>query len=142
MRSSPYIANFSLQRYKYYVSEGIPAADIAPMPEDTMARVHALLLPELVHNPEWAGLRQLLHEEIQQDYVHSLQKAIVDYVLMDSSEMARLKIVSVPQGFPHRTVRAPIPWHPSLSAAREAQTAQLFTTNRVMAELQQLWQNK
>ena len=107
-----------------------------------MTKVHDLLLPELVHNPEWAGLRELLHEEIQQDYVHSLQKAIVDYVLMDSSEMARLKIASVPQGFPHRTIRAPIPWHASLSAAREAQAAQLFTTNRVMVELQQLWQNK
>lgn len=132
----------SLQRYYYYVTQGVPAADIAHMPEETMANVHARLLPKLVCNQEWAGVRQRLHEEVQQDYLQSVQKATVDYVLLDSSEMARLKIGSVPRGPPQRTIRAPVPWHTSLNAAREAQAAQLFTTNRVMAELQQLWQNK
>ena len=42
------MANLSLQRYKHYVSEDVPAVDIAPMPEDTMTKVHALLLPDLV----------------------------------------------------------------------------------------------
>ena len=134
--------SLSPQRYCYYVTQGVPAADIARMPEETMANVHARLLPRLVRNREWAGVRRGLHEEVEQDYLHSVQKATVDYVLLDSSEMARLKIGSVPQGPHQRTVRAPVPWHTSLNVAREAQSVQLFTTNRVMAELQQLWQNK
>lgn len=71
----------SLQRYHYYINEGVPLSDLAPMPEGTMAKVHGRLTERLLRNPEWAGLRAELHKEAELDYQYSLRKAIVDYIL-------------------------------------------------------------
>ena len=107
-----------------------------------MKHVHGLLETKLLQNPDYQGLRNDLYKEILQDYQSSLCKATVDYILKDSAEMARLKIASIPRNFPQRIIRAPVPWHDSLSGAREAQMVQLFTTNTLMLELQQLWHNE
>lgn len=64
------------------------------------------------------------------------------YHCRDSAEMARLRIAAVPQAFPRRTLRAPIPWHSCMEQVREAQSHQLFTTNTTMRQLQQLWHSK
>lgn len=131
-----------IERYHYYINEGVPLSDLAPMPEGTMAKVHGRLTERLLRNPEWAGLRAELHKEAELDYQYSLRKAIVDYILQDSAEMARLRIAAVPQAFPRRTLRAPIPWHSCMEQVREAQSHQLFTTNTTMRQLQQLWHSK
>ncbi len=131
-----------LQRYQYYILEGVPQADLPPMPEGTMKQVHSKLLQKLLDNPDWKSLRLNLHKEILNDYKLSLQKAIIDYILKDSSEMKRLKIGSVPRPLPQRAIRAPVPWNESVRCAKDAQRQQLFISNSVMTELQSLWFNK
>ena len=132
----------SLQRYEYYVNEGISPADIAPMPAETVHSIHSHLASKLLQNPEWQPLRENLLAEIQQNYQLSIQKAIVDYILRDMTELKRLKIAAMPRVSPHKIVRAPVPWHDSMRLAFDAQAQQLFITNRIMSELQTLWQNK
>ncbi len=132
----------SLQRYEYYINEGVSPADIAPMPAKTVQNIHSHLAPKLLQNPNWQPLRENLLEEIQQNYQLSIQKAIVDYILRDTTELKRLKIVAVPRVFPKKIIRAPVPWHDSMRLAFDAQAQQLFITNRIMSELQTLWQNK
>ncbi len=135
--------SFSLpQRYHYYVSEGIPLSHLAPMEEGVVERVHCRLHPSLLNNPDWLGVREELWREVEADHFHSLRTAIVDYILMDPGELARLKIASIPRAFPMQTVRAPIPWHDSFGQAKEAQSQQLFATNTVMQQLQKLWHDK
>ncbi len=112
------------------------------MKTDLAEQVQRRLPPSLLGNPDWQGVREGLWREVRADHNHSLRKAIVDYVLMDSGELARLKIASVPRDFTQEIIRAPIPWHESLKRAREAQSLQLFTTNVVMQQLQELWHDK
>ncbi len=112
------------------------------MPDSTKESVNSYLHPKLLHNPSWKGLREELWDEIQGDYNQSWKKAVVDYILMDSSEMDRLSINSIPHSFRKRVIRAPVPWHDNFSLCREAQTQQLFITNKIMSELQLLWWNK
>lgn len=52
------------------------------MPEEVMAGVRRRIAGELLANPEWAGLRESLREEILDDYHSSLRTAIVNYILM------------------------------------------------------------
>lgn len=112
------------------------------MPERTTGNVHSRILPKLLNNPDWRELSGRLWAEVEEDYRKSWQKSIVDYVLMDSSERDRLMIESYPHAFPQRIIRAPMPWHGSFVQSKEAQTLQLFITNRIMTELHTLWQTK
>ena len=112
------------------------------MPELTKENVNSYLHPKLLQNSSWKGLRDELWVEIQEDYELSWQKAVVDYILMDSTEMDRLRIKSIPHSFRKRVIRAPVPWHDNFSLCRETQTQQLFITNKIMSELQLLWWNK
>lgn len=124
------------------MQQGVSPDDIAPMPSETVENIYLHLEPRLLQNPDWQSLRDDLLEEVQDSYQLSLQKAIVDYILRDSSELKRLKIASVPRVFPQKMIRAPVPWHDSMREAFDAQSQQLFITNRIMYELQILWQNK
>ena len=112
------------------------------MPAETLENIHGHLSSKLLQNPEWQPLRENLLEEVQQNYQLSIQKAIVDYILRDTTELKRLKIAAVPRVFPQKIIRAPVPWHGSMRLAFDAQAQQLFITNRIMSELQTLWQNK
>ena len=53
-----------LQRYHYYVRDGVNEADLAPFPTHTLPAVHSRLAPSLLSNPEWSALVDSLHEEI------------------------------------------------------------------------------
>lgn len=112
------------------------------MPDETMKNVNSRLVDKLLKNPEWQNLRESLKVEVEHDYKMSLQKAIIDYVLKDSSELRRLKIGAIPRNFPLKIIRAPVPWCDSMNQAREGQSVQLFITNTVMIELQNLWHTK
>lgn len=132
----------SLQRYQYYVQEGVSQADLPPMSDRTMIQVHSKLLQKLLDNPDWKSLRDALHQEIIDDYNLSLKKAIIDYILKDTAEMKRLRIGSLPSALPQRAVRAPVPWGESFRSAKEAQNEQLFISNVVLTDLQNLWHKK
>lgn len=83
-----------------------------------------------------------LWEEVHKDFQTSMQKSVVDYILMDSMELRRLRIASLPPQHPRHVLRAPLPWHETLCQARDAQAIQLFVTSEVVRELQQLWFTK
>ncbi|XP_065898705.1 dynein axonemal heavy chain 3-like isoform X2 [Dysidea avara] len=131
-----------LERYYHYIAKEISADALCPMPGDFMPNVKRHIMPHLLSNPDYAPLRADLSEEVGEDYQFSMRKAIVDYVLKDPAELTRLKINSVPQPFPRKTIRAPVPWHDSFTSAWEAQNTQLFITNAVMKELRNLWDTK
>ena len=43
---------------------------------------------------------------------------------------------------PYRVIRAPLPWHNQMQQLAELQKKQLFTTNKIQAEINQLWHSK
>ncbi|XP_028395318.1 dynein heavy chain 3, axonemal-like [Dendronephthya gigantea] len=108
-----------------------------------MRRILANKIPEkLQSDPELDALLNDLFKEVEDDYIFSIRKAIVDYILMNPSEKVRLSISAIPRPFPRRTIRAPVPWHNSYQRGKDMVIKNVFTTNPVMMEIQNVWTNR
>ena len=66
----------------------------------------------------------------------------VDYILQDPSERERVFILNVPQPFPNRVIRGPVPWSRSFHQVHNWHIQHLFTVNPMMFHLQNLWVNR
>ena len=131
-----------MQRYQYYVCEGIPPSHVPDIPTEVWKNIKFRLPPILLANPYWKKLMRALQEEVKKDYKLNWQKAAVTYILMDPSERIRLRIYSLPQVAVRQVIRAPILWHETFRSSYELQLKQLFVTSPVMALIQLLWWNK
>ncbi|KAJ0003538.1 hypothetical protein NQD34_008636 [Periophthalmus magnuspinnatus] len=130
-----------LKRYEYYINT-VPCAMLPPEPAHQMDNILSLLPPLSVgekHNLKVQLLRASLEEEVKNNYIFALKKCIVDYILMEPSEHQRLSIGCIPQPFPQRVVRAPVPWARSYSLAKEWHQQHLFTVSQLMFQLQDVW---
>ncbi|KAI3358460.1 hypothetical protein L3Q82_014895 [Scortum barcoo] len=131
-----------LDRYIHYVTMGVPSSVLAPQPCQQMMNITCLLPPDTEYSSKHLqSLRANLEEEVRRDYVFSLKKSIVDYILMDPAECHRLSISSVPKPFPRRLIRAPVPWAANYKEAHMWQSQHLFTISQIMVLLQDVWLN-
>ncbi|XP_035261919.1 dynein heavy chain 3, axonemal [Anguilla anguilla] len=129
-----------LERYMYYINNGVQSDMVAAHSMQQMANIQK-------HVPDWLqsdsqevqNLHSHLKEEVLEIYNCSLRKSIVDYILKDPSERQRLSISNVPRPFPRRVIRGPVPWASSYKEAQSWQTQHLFTINPMMLHLQDLW---
>ena len=81
----------------------------------------------------------MYHHPPNGSFVASQKLSILDYVLQDPAERARLKIANTPVVFECSTIRAPVPWHMSGAAASAFLEKELFDTNPIMLQLRELW---
>ncbi|XP_048465622.1 dynein axonemal heavy chain 3 [Rhincodon typus] len=130
------------ERYIYYIDHGILPDMIEPQKSEQIDRIEQLLPKELKGVPNLQELHLELLEEVHNDYDTSLRKAIVNYILKDPSERMRLFVSSVPRPFPHRVIRAPVPWHSAYRKAKAWNESHLFIVNPMMTLLQDLWYTK
>ncbi|XP_053383461.1 dynein axonemal heavy chain 3-like [Mercenaria mercenaria] len=128
-----------LERYYYYVEKGINKSMIAVPDPSIMKNVCSMVPSGLLTNHELNPMIQDLSEEINHDYEYSIRKSIVDYILKDSEEKARLHIATVPKSFPQRIIRAPVPWHETFLEMKEYNRTHLFITNPIMQKIQDIW---
>ncbi|KAG9476993.1 hypothetical protein GDO78_002401 [Eleutherodactylus coqui] len=128
-----------LERYFHYIHHGIQAEMLAPQEKEQMDRILTNVPSQLLRTPALKKSLQEIEEEIAHDYCLSLRKSIVDYILKDPEEKDRLFIGNIPRSFPHRVIRAPVPWHSSYNDAHDWNENHLFTTNPMMLSLQELW---
>jgi len=70
-----------MRRYNYYITHGIDTEHIAPLERSWVERVLALLAPRLRQNHD--DLTACLTEEMRDDYLLSVKKAVIDFVLRD-----------------------------------------------------------
>ncbi|KAM9844002.1 dynein axonemal heavy chain 3-like [Aulostomus maculatus] len=127
-----------LERYAYYIKTGVPDSVVHPEPHQQMMEVIRRRFPQ----PKDKGLQKMIAElekEIHSDLKFSVKKSIVDYILMDPEERQRLSINNIPQPFPRRVIRAPVPWASEYRQAHEWQSKHLFTTNPIMLQLEDVW---
>ncbi|KAL7873931.1 hypothetical protein SRHO_G00049010 [Serrasalmus rhombeus] len=129
-----------LERYMYYISNGVQDHMLAPQPPQHITNI-LKLLPSVLQREELQDLQAVLLQEVRRDYSFSIRKSIVDYILLDPEERERLVISSVPRSFPWRVIRAPVPWSLSYQEAHGWNTEHLFTINPIMLQLQDLWVN-
>ncbi|XP_052264555.1 dynein axonemal heavy chain 3-like isoform X1 [Dreissena polymorpha] len=128
-----------LERYYYYIDKGIDKSMIAVPDPSMMKNVCGLVPSALLTNNELDHMIQDLSEEINHDYEYSIRKSIVDYILKDPEEKARVHIGTVPKSFPQRIIRAPVPWHETFLQLKEHNRQHLFITNPIMQHLQNIW---
>ncbi|XP_042293782.1 dynein axonemal heavy chain 3 [Sceloporus undulatus] len=128
-----------LERYCYYIHKGIRKDMLAPQDEHVMDNILKHIPSHFLNSPNLEALLKSLTEEIQDDYQIWLMKNIVDYILMDPDERKRLFIYNIPQPFPQRVIRAPVPWHKVYREVKIWNESHLFTINPMMLTLQRLW---
>ena len=84
-------------------------------------------------------MKNELIDEINFDYLQSVKRGIVDYILIDQSERERLTITECPEYYQPITIRAPVPWRNSYEEAQQFCVANLHITSKHIRELQNLW---
>ncbi|KAK3717325.1 hypothetical protein QZH41_011557, partial [Actinostola sp. cb2023] len=132
-----------LERYRYYITEGIPVDALAPQESSVMERIIQNRIPNtLTSDQDLDSLLNNLKKEVADGYDFSLRLAIVEYILKDPTEKSRLHIGAIPKVFPQRTVRAPVPWHEPYHICWESTAKNLFITNPVMMGIQNLWYDR
>ncbi|KAG7500858.1 dynein heavy chain 3, axonemal [Solea senegalensis] len=131
-----------LERYMYYVTTGIPDSAVVPQPYRQKMNIWRQLPPDSEDSSKYIQtVRANLEEEVKKDYYCSIKKGIVDYVLTDSLECQRLSISSIPQPFPRRVIRAPVPWSATYRKIRKWQSHHLFAVNHIMIMLEDIWRD-
>ncbi|XP_054237169.1 dynein axonemal heavy chain 7 [Indicator indicator] len=124
-------------KYYHYICHGIDTANMVPMGESWLDHILALIpqhLKELVEST-----RQLI-EEVREDYLTTLRKAIVDHVFRDTREKDEDKEDDfIP---PHRAEMqlVPKPWNKSFLSARCYIKRNLHAINPSMLAVLNLWE--
>ncbi|XP_071813132.1 dynein axonemal heavy chain 3-like isoform X2 [Apostichopus japonicus] len=131
-----------LERYCFYILQGVETCMLAAPPPTMMDNVRSLVPFALRDSSKLLQMQDRLEEEILSDFYLSSRKAIVDYILKDGEEKKRLHIGWIPRSFPHRVIRAPVPWHNTYQLSKDYNQQHLFVTNEMMLLLQNLWHNR
>ncbi|XP_052236951.1 dynein axonemal heavy chain 7-like isoform X2 [Dreissena polymorpha] len=133
---SPTAAEKDILRYYYYIHHGIDTEHVAPMEDSWLENVLALISTELKegHNETIDNLS----DEMREDYLLSVKKAIVDFVLKDPRERDDEKKVKLA---PHREelMVVPKPWNRSYLLGLELMSENLHVTNPCMLQVLDLW---
>ncbi|XP_072334730.1 dynein axonemal heavy chain 7 [Scyliorhinus torazame] len=122
-------------RYYYYINHGIDTEHVAPMEDSWLEEVLSLVPFRL---KTYTGIIETLSDEMKEDYLLSVKKAIVDFVLRDPREKEEVK-KELPV---HRAELeiVPKPWNKSFLTARNLIKANLNAMNPTMLAVLDLWQ--
>ncbi|XP_078488802.1 dynein axonemal heavy chain 7 isoform X2 [Ciona intestinalis] len=131
---SPTSAEKDILRYYYYIHNGIDTEHVAPM-EDSWLENVLQMVPKRLKN--LAESIETLSDEMREDYLLSVKKAIVDFVLRDPRE----KEEEAPVLLPHRAELevVPKPWYRSYVNGANLIRENLNVTNPTMMAVLDLW---
>ncbi|KAL7866083.1 hypothetical protein SRHO_G00113300 [Serrasalmus rhombeus] len=122
-------------RYNYYIRHGIDIEDVAPM-EDTWLENILDLVPS--HLKRQTTTIEALSDEIREDYLFSVQKAMVDLTLQDPRENEEEKVKELPRHRQEMEV-VPKPWKTSFHQTKKRMKIRLHSFNPTMLSMLDLW---
>ncbi|CAK8675251.1 unnamed protein product [Clavelina lepadiformis] len=131
---SPTSAEKDILRYYYYINNGIDTEHVAPMEDSWLENVLCMVPKRL---KSLAESIESLSDEMREDYLLSVKKAIVDFVLRDPRE----KEDEAPELPPHRAELevVPKPWYQSYVNASDLIRENLNVINPTMMSVLDLW---
>jgi len=139
----------SLLRYQLYVDSALsplPDGAIAPIKEEWVRNGLALLNTSigLLSAPEVERIVKDSLADIKRDYLRSMKKSILDYVLRNHAERARLSIPITPPsvddwGSGPAPSRPPLAWRAPIQRAYRSLSKHLFRNNPAMLSLLDIW---
>jgi dynein heavy chain, axonemal len=122
----------SEQRYWFYVERGINNKDLARLEPQSIKKIKSLIKQGLLTRND--AVENLL-DEVKRGHCLAIKQSIVDYILLDPTERARLMIPKLQENFVPRVCRAPVPWHESLFGAKDCLANNLFISNPMMLSI-------
>jgi dynein heavy chain len=126
-------------RYYYYIHNGIDTEHVAPLENVRIQNVMSKITEKLKRNYKQYVID--LCDEVREDYLLSVKKAIVDFVLRDSREIVTSEAKKEKKLPEHRLELelVPKPWHASFEKARAEIYKNLYSINPCMSRLLTLW---
>ena len=133
--------NESLQRFDYFVENGINNDVIAPMEKSSMEGCLSKVLQPVALEQQAVDdlIRQML-AEVLEDYYRSSKQAILSYVLLAPEDQQRLNIPLMPRPLPkHYRMILPNRWLQHIQEARFAMQDGLFVCHAYPRRLLSFW---
>ncbi|KAI9347975.1 dynein heavy chain and region D6 of dynein motor-domain-containing protein [Zopfochytrium polystomum] len=128
----------NMQRYYYYVSNGIDTQHVAEMEDVWLANVLGLLSDRL--KAHHSDTLDQLSNEMRDDYHMSVKKAIVDFVLKDPRDKNELAAKETARDEDFVRIRqSTATWSIAYYVAQEKMKASLFIINPTVAGIFENW---
>ena len=124
-------------RYYYYIHNGIDTEHVAPLENERLKNVLSLISQDLRKNHPQTVVD--LSEEMKEDYLLSVKKAIVDFVLKDTREQDQVDPKQVVAEYKSELNIVPKPWHHSFDKAKLEISTSLHSINPCMLQVLKLW---
>jgi dynein heavy chain len=124
-------------RYYYYIHNGIDTEHVAPLEDERLRNVLSLISQDLRRNHQQTVVD--LSEEMKEDYLLSVKKAIVDFVLKDAREQNSEGLNNTTLEYKAELDVVPKPWHHSFEKARFEISKNLHSINPCMLQVLRLW---
>lgn len=124
-------------RYYYYIHNGIDTEHVAPLETIRLQNVMSLITEKLrkAHQQKVVDLS----DEVREDYLLSVKKAIVDFVLRDSRENDADKPKESRPEYKEELDVVPKPWHASFERSKYDISKNLHSINPCMQQVLLLW---
>ena len=124
-------------RYYYYIHNGIDTEHVAPLENIRIQNVMSLISEKLRKGFQQSVVD--LSDEVREDYLLSVKKAIVDFVLRDSRENDAEKPKETLPEYKQELEVVPKPWHGNFEKARYEMQKNLYSINPCMSQVLKLW---
>lgn len=92
-------SEIDLERYDFYIHNGIDKSMIAALPEAQFDVFYGYISEKLKMQSCMKEISESIREDVTKDYDYSMRKTILDYILLNKEERKRLKIEWVPRPF-------------------------------------------
>nr|CAD7415718.1 unnamed protein product [Timema poppensis] len=122
-------------RYYYYIHHGIDTVHVAPLEQAWLEHVHSLIPNKL---KLWTKLLDKLIDEMKEEFMLSVKKAIVDFVLQDPSQSDN-RIKEYDSEFRRELKEMSMTWKLTFDSARLKMRRNLYTINPCLAQVLDLW---